>query len=287
MGSGMVRSLLTAGHRIVVYNRTAEKAEALTADGAIVARTLCDACRGEAVITMVSDDAAVEEVVGGDRGILACIGSSGTVHVSASTISPSLVRRLAELHAQRAQKFLSVPMLGRPEVAERGKLYALAAGERELIDRLMPVFDAIAQRTFVVGTQPEAANLVKLACNALIATLIEGLGETLALIAKSGIVEADTFLDVLMSTVLASPTFRPYGDHVARHEFTPGFKIPLALKDMELVLGASKANAVPLPIVSLIRDHLVEAIAEGLGELDWSALTLVAQRQAGLAVTDR
>jgi 3-hydroxyisobutyrate dehydrogenase-like beta-hydroxyacid dehydrogenase len=282
MGSAMVRALLKAGHSVVVYNRSASKAEAMRQLGATVARDICDACRGDAVITMVSDDAAVEQIVCGDHGVLACLPPNKTVHVSMSTISPALVQRLAERHAERNQHFFSAPVLGRPDVAEQGKLFVLAAGAQDLIDWMMPMFGAVAQKTFIVGNQPPAANIVKLACNAMIASMIEALGETLALVVKSGLVEPKAFVDVLLSTLLSTPSYRPYAEHLLKRQFTPGFKIPLALKDMELALGAAKDNSVPMPIVSLIRDHLIEAIAAGYGNLDWSALALVAQREAGL-----
>jgi 3-hydroxyisobutyrate dehydrogenase-like beta-hydroxyacid dehydrogenase len=282
MGTAMVRSLLRAGHRVVVYNRTARKAEPLRAAGAEVGRAPGDTCRGDAVITMLSDDAAVEQVACGAHGLLDSLEPARTVHVSASTISPALVRRLAERHAERNQLFVSAPVLGRPEVAEQGKLVTLAAGDAGVIDSLRPMFDAIAQRTFVVAAAPEAANVVKLACNTIIATLIESLGETLALVTKSGLVEPAYFLDVLLATVLSAPNLRPYGEHVRAQRFEPGFKLPLALKDMELALATAHDHTVPMPLVSLIRDHMLEGIATGYGELDWAALTLVAQDAAGL-----
>jgi 3-hydroxyisobutyrate dehydrogenase-like beta-hydroxyacid dehydrogenase len=278
----MVRSLLRAGHRVVVYNRTAKKTEPLVAAGATPARELAETCRGDATITMLSDDAAVEQVVCGDRGLMAWLAPEKTVHVSMSTISPTLVHELAERHAERNQSFLSVPVLGRPEVAEHGKLFALAAGNPDLIDWLHPIFDALAQRTFVLGSAPQAANVVKLACNTLIAVIIEALGETLALVTKTGLVDPSLFLDVLLATVLSAPSFRPYGEHLKTGKFTPGFKLPLALKDMELTLDTAQGNAVPMPIVSVVRDHMIEAIAAGYGELDWAALALVAQHAAGL-----
>jgi 3-hydroxyisobutyrate dehydrogenase-like beta-hydroxyacid dehydrogenase len=278
----MARSLLRAGHRVVVYNRTAARAEPLAAAGARVAAHPGETCRGDAVVTMLADDAAVEQLVCGGHGLLDSLEPNRTVHVSASTISPSLVHQLAERHAERNQLFVSAPVLGRPEVAEHGQLFALAAGDAGVIDSLRPMFDAIAQRTFVVGAAPEAANVVKLACNTIIATLIEALGETLALVTRSGLVEPARFLDVLLGTVLSSPSFRPYGEHLQTGQFEPGFKLPLALKDMELALATAHDHAVPMPVVSVIRDHMLEAIATGYGELDWAALALVAQDTAGI-----
>ena len=281
MGQAMARSLLRAGHRVVVWNRSRDKSDALRDAGAVVADQLGDACHGDAVITMLADDAAVTSIVCGPHGLLDSLGPNRGIHVSMSTISPALVHRVAERHAERNQHFVSAPVLGRPAVAEQGKLSILAAGKAELIDVLRPAFDALGQRTFVIGDVPEQANLAKLSCNALIGTMLEAVGETLALVTKGG-VAPKAYIDVLMATVLASPVYQPYGEPILERSFEPGFRVPLALKDVELVLSAGKELAVPLPIVSLLRDHLIEAIAAGDGDLDWSAISLVAQREAGL-----
>jgi 3-hydroxyisobutyrate dehydrogenase-like beta-hydroxyacid dehydrogenase len=285
MGSAMVRSLLRAGHQVTVYNRTASKAAPLRELGAVVAHAPAEACRGDAVFTMVSDDAAVRDIVCRPHGLLDVLEPVKTVHVSASTISPALVHELAERHRERNLAFVSVPVLGRPDVAEAGKLTALAAGDAALIDSVRPALEAFAHKTFVVGSEPEAANVVKLACNAMVATIIEALGEALALVMKTGLVEPKMFLDVLLGTVLASPAFRPYGEHLRDQQFEPGFRLPLALKDIELALGTAHEFAVPLPVISVIRDHMIEAIATGHGDQDWVALALVAQRAAGLTET--
>ncbi len=282
MGTPIARSLLRAGHQVTVYNRTSERTEPLRADGAIVADDLADASRGDAVITMLSDDRAVESITCGPRGVLDGMQPNRTVHISTSTISPELTRRLAARHGERNLRFLSAPVLGRPAAAEAGKLVALAAGDRATIDEIRSVFDAFAQHTFVIGDVPESANLVKLACNTLIATIIEMLGETSALVTKSGLVEPAVFFDVLLATVLSSPTFRPYGEHVRDRQFEPGFRLPLALKDMELVLDAAREHEVAMPVVSVIRDHMLEALAAGLSDLDWGALALVSERAAGV-----
>jgi len=281
MGQGMARALLSAGHTVIVYNRTREKAEPLGAAGATIADRVADACRGDAVLTMLADDAAVEQVVWGDGGILASLAPA-TAHVSMSTISPRLAARLTDAHGERGQPFVSAPVLGRPEAAARGELAVVAAGDPAAIDPLRPLFDAVGSRTLVVGAIPAGANLIKIACNAMIATVIEGLAETYALVAKSELVDPGAYVDVLLSTVLATPIYRPYGEHVRDGDFTPGFRMPLGLKDIELLLGAGEDHRVPLPLASLLRDHMLVAIAGGLGDLDWAALALVAQAEAGL-----
>jgi 3-hydroxyisobutyrate dehydrogenase-like beta-hydroxyacid dehydrogenase len=282
MGSAMALSLLRAGHTVTVHNRTPSKAEPLLALGASYAATPADACHGDAVITMLSDDHAVRGLLCAPHGLLDVLAPMKTVHISASTISPLLVRNLAERHRERNEQFISAPVLGRPDVAEAGKLTSLAGGDPDVIEAMRPVLDAYSQRVFVVGPRPESANVVKLACNTLIASMIEAVGETLALIAKSGLVEPRTFLDVLQATMLSSPFFRPYAEHLRDHELAPGFAMPMALKDIELTLATAHDVAVPLPLASLIRDHMLEAIATGHGDEDWAALALVAQESAGV-----
>jgi len=281
MGQAMARSLLRGGHQVSVWNRTRDKTEPLRAAGARVAAAIVDACRGDAVITMLSDDDAVEQVVCGPHGVLDALEPNRVIHVSMSTISPALVQCLAERHGERNQSFLSAPVLGRPAAAEQGKLFVLAAGDADLIEVMQPAFESLGQRTFVIGDAPERANLVKVACNALVATIIDAVGETLALAMKAGIAPK-AFLGVIMATVLGSPLYQPYGESILQRQFEPGFRLPLALKDIELVLGASKDLAVPMPIVSVLRDQLLEAIAAGDGDLDRAAMSLVPQREAGL-----
>jgi 3-hydroxyisobutyrate dehydrogenase-like beta-hydroxyacid dehydrogenase len=282
MGGAMVRSLLRAGHAVTVWNRTPAKAAPLADAGATIAPTIAEACRGGVVFTMLADDAAACEVISGAHGVMDSLAPQQTVHVSGSTISPTLVRELAARHRERNLAFVSAPVLGRPEAAEEGKLVALVAGEARWIDAVRPALDAIAQRTFAVADAPEAANVVKLACNAITASLIESLGETLALVGKTRLVAPGRLIEVLLGTVLAAPNFRPYGEHVRDDQFEPGFAVPLALKDIELALGVAHDHAVPMPVVSVVRDHLLEAIAKGYGDLDWSALTLLARQDAGI-----
>jgi 3-hydroxyisobutyrate dehydrogenase-like beta-hydroxyacid dehydrogenase len=281
MGEGMARNLLKAGHRVTAFNRTRGKAEALAGDGAAVAETPSEACRGEAVITMLADDHAVEGVVLGGDGILAALGP-GKAHVSMSTISVALSERLAEAHARAGQVYLSAPVFGRPDVAAAGKLFVVAAGATDAIARHQTLFDAIGQRTFVAGESPPAANVVKLSGNFLIASVLESLGEAFALIRKWGI-DQERYLEILTNSLFSAPIYKTYGPIIAAQRYEPaGFKLSLGLKDVRLALAAAEAKDMPLPIASLVRDHFLAAIAHGEGDADWSALARVAARNAGL-----
>jgi 3-hydroxyisobutyrate dehydrogenase-like beta-hydroxyacid dehydrogenase len=280
MGQGMAANLINAGHTLTVYNRTAAKAEALAHQGARLARSVGEACAGQVVITMLADDAAVQEVVFGEHGMLATL-PRGATHVSSSTISVDLSRRLTDAHSAAEQTYVAAPVFGRPEAAAAAKLFVVAAGAPQRLEALAPVFDAIGQRTFVVSEQQHAANLVKLTGNFLIAAVIESLGEVIALVDKAG-VDRQAYVDILTSTLFNAPAYQTYGGLIARREFEPaGFAARLGLKDVRLALAAAEELAVPLPIGSLLRDRFLTLLASGGGDLDWSAIATLAGRDAG------
>ena len=281
MGSGMASSLLGAGHELTVFNRTAEKARELGARGASVASRVAEACRGEAVVTMLSDDAAVEAVVFGDDGVLASL-PAGATHVSCSTIGVALSDRLAAAHAGRGQRYVSAPVFGRPEAAAARQLFIVAAGEADAIRGAMPLLEAMGRRVSVLSDVPSRANIVKLTGNFLIAAVIESLGEALALVGKAG-VDRKQFVEFLTSSLFDAPVYRSYGAILAADAPGPvGFAAPLGLKDMRLALAAAEALRVPMPLASLVRDRLVTLLANGGEGMDWSAFGRLALRDAGL-----
>jgi 3-hydroxyisobutyrate dehydrogenase-like beta-hydroxyacid dehydrogenase len=280
MGVAMAANLLRAGHELTVYNRTRAKAEALASKGAKVADRIAGACRGEAVFTMLADDDAVEAVVYGDGGVLANL-KKDAIHVSSSTISVALSKRLAADHANAGQRYVAAPVLGRPEAAEAAKLFVIAAGEPDTVGRVAPLFDAMSQKTFTVSEAAEAANLVKLSANFLIASVIESLGETMALVGKGG-VDKNQYLDVMTSTLFGAPIYKTYGKLIADAKFEPpGFAAPLGLKDVRLALAAGDELRVPLPLASLLRDRFLTLLANGGDKLDWSAVGGLAAKDAG------
>jgi 3-hydroxyisobutyrate dehydrogenase-like beta-hydroxyacid dehydrogenase len=281
MGTPMALNLIKSGHRVVVYNRTRSKAGALAAKGARIADRIADACRGDALITMLSDDAAVESVIFASDGALASLGRNA-VHISMSTISVALSERLAAVHAKAGQGYVAAPVFGRPEAAAAAKLFIIAAGADATIARCSPLFYAMGQRTIVIGENPADANVTKLTGNFLIASVLESLGEAFALVRKSGI-DSRRFLDSLTGTLFSAPVYQTYGSIIAEEKIpSGGFKMSLALKDMRLALAAADAKTVPMPIASLIRDHLLEGVAQGEGDSDWSGLARLSARSAGL-----
>ncbi|MGZ5905697.1 MAG: NAD(P)-dependent oxidoreductase [Reyranella sp.] len=176
MGAPMAANLLKRGHHVVVFNRTREKARALADMGAHAAHRVAEACHGEILVTMLSDDAAVESVVFGDDGALANLRRGG-IHISMSTISVALSERLAAAHATAGRGYVAAPVFGRPEAAAAGKLFVVAAGMHALVARCNPLFDAMGQKTFEISERPRDANVIKLTGNFLIASVLESLGE--------------------------------------------------------------------------------------------------------------
>lgn len=281
MGAGMAANLVRAGHVVTVFNRSADKRRGLLELGAREATNIADACASEVVITMLADDNALRQVTLGDGGILAQL-RQGATHVSMSTVSVELTRQLTGAHTQARQRFLAAPVFGRPEMAAAGKLFIVAAGAAEALRTCQPLFDAMGQRTFVLGDEPAAASLVKLTGNFMLAATIETLGEALALVDKAGIDPA-AFVELLTSTLFPAPAYRTYGSLIAERRFQPaGFAAPLGHKDVRLLLAASEALHVPMPVASLLNDRFHRLIAQGGEQLDWSAISQLAAEDAGL-----
>lgn len=279
MGYPMARLLLRAGHTVAVWNRTRDRAEALAAsDGARAALSPADAARdAEAVLTMLADDDAVRATVLGEGKLpepepLVSGMSSRAIHVSMSTISPALSRELAMAHASSAQRYLATPVVGRPEAAENGQLVLLVGGPDDAATECAPVFDVLARAVHRMGFHAERANAAKLACNFVLASIMEVFGEAFALGEGYGI-GAPALLAVLQDSMLRPETLAEYGKRIAEGRFEPaGFRLKLGLKDVDLVLGAAEAQALPMPMASVLHDRFLVALARGLDDKDWSAM---------------
>jgi len=280
MGHAIAGNLLAAGHELSVWNRSPDKADDLVAKGARLAASPIEAADCEVVFTMLADDAAVEVVTFGADGILAAVGAP--LHVSLSTISPDLAKRLASAHAGRGAGFVSAPVFGRPNAAAAAKLNIVAAGAAADLATCQPLFDAIGQRTFAIGDQPERANVVKLCGNFLIMAAIESLGEAMTLAAKNGI-ERAAFLEIMTETLFGAPVYRNYGQTMVDESYREvGFPAPLGLKDMRLVAGVADASRVPMPVLGIVRDHLLSTIAREGEDIDWSGIGKIIAADAGL-----
>ena len=283
MGAAIAANLVRAGHELTVWNRSAGKAQALVALGAVATPTPETAAAGrEVVLTMLADDGALESVLAGPQGLLEGL-RPGALHISLSTISVATAGKLATLHAERGQHLLSAPVFGRPEAAAAAKLFVVAGGRKVDLDGAKPVFDAISQRVFYIGETPSAANLVKLCGNFMILAAIEALAEAMTLAERGG-VSKKQLLEVLTGTLFDSPVYRNYGGGLVEGRFKPaGFAAPLGLKDMRLVGESAEALRVPMPVLNVLRDHLLQTIALLGDDVDWSAIGHTVARNAGLS----
>ncbi|MDO1527805.1 NAD(P)-dependent oxidoreductase [Fulvimonas sp. R45] len=284
MGGAMAANLLKAGHDVTVWNRSSAATQPLAALGAAVVREPADAARGDAVLSMLANDAAVRAVIL-DGGVLGAM-APGAVHANHATISVALARELAAAHARRGLGYVAAPVFGRPDVAAAGKLNILAAGAAQAIEHVRPLLEAMGSRVWPLGEAPERANAAKLAGNFMLGAAIESMAEACALVRAHG-VDAAGFLELMTSTLFAAPAYQGYGRLIAENRFKPaGFALPLGYKDIALAQAAAEAVRVPLPFAGVLRDSLLEALAAGDEDVDWSVLSQVAARRARLDERD-
>ena len=283
MGSAIAGRLLEAGHALQVWNRSPEPVRRLAERGAQAAATAEEAFRGEVVFSMLSDDEVTRKVLL-DSGVLARATPSATrIHVNMATISAALADELAERHGERGIGYVAAPVLGRPDVAAAGRLTVLLAGPRPTVEAVQPLLDgAVGQKLYRFGERASQANVVKLAVNFMLAAAIESMGEAAALTAGYGIEPRDLF-EVIGQSLFPGPVYQGYGRLIAERRFEPaGFKARLGLKDVRLALAAAEAATTPMPLGSLIRDSLLEALARGEGEKEFGVvLGRAAMRRAG------
>lgn len=281
MGTGMAMNLIKAGHDVTVYNRTPAKAQSLAPLGARVGGHVRDCCQGEVVITMLADDAALDEVVAAEDGVATHLKRSG-VHLSMSTISVALSEKLTDLHAAHGQAFVSAPVFGRPDAAAAAKLFIIAAGATEPLKVVEPLLATMGQSTLVVSEHPRDANLIKITGNFMIASMTQAFAEAIALVRKAGI-PAQTFVDAMSSTIFNVPIYKNYGTLMASGRFSPpGFAAALGRKDVNLALSAAQSLNVPMPLAELLNARLSRLIDEGGADLDWTALAALSAADAGL-----
>jgi 3-hydroxyisobutyrate dehydrogenase-like beta-hydroxyacid dehydrogenase len=282
MGAAIATNLVRARHDVAIWNRTVDKARPLVNAGTTLAETpRAAAADREVVFTMLADDAALDSVLAGENGLFAGL-SPGALHISMSTIAVATADRIAANHRVHRQRFLCAPVFGRPEAAAAAKLFVVAAGDSADFQMANPLFSVISQRVFYLRKVPSAAILVKLCGNFMILSAVEALGEAMALAEKGGIVKQQ-LLEVLTGTLFDSSIYRTYGAILAEERFEPaGFAAPLGLKDMRLVGQSAEALRVPMPLLSLLRDHLLQTIAQQGETVDWSAIARTAATNAAL-----
>ena len=287
MGTAMAANLAASGHRLIAYVRRPNQKNKLAALGLEPTTEITNLFDCEAVISMLPDDTAARDVVFGRGGVgidgLASGLKPGAIHLSMSTISTSTASDLAKEHVRHGQGYVAAPVFGNPDAAKARQLFIVAAGARADVERCQPLFDSLGQKTFVIGTDPGHANLVKLLGNMMTATTLEMLGEVVAVARKRGL-DPKPFLDIMTSSMFGGRAHKIYGDKIVRQAYAPGFVMPLAFKDVRLALAEAESAGAPMPSVGVVRDRMITGIARGYADLDWSALGLIAAEEAGLDV---
>ncbi len=281
MGLAMATNLLKAGFGLRVFNRTAEKARPLLDRGAILARSPAEATEpGGIVVTMVSNDQALEEVTLGANGLLGRLGAG--VHLSMSTIAPRTAQRLAALHRERGARYVASPVFGKPEVALQAKLWVVTAGEASARARVRPLQQAVGQQVYDFGEDPGAANAIKLAGNFLLGAAIEAMAEAFTLAQKHGVPREQTY-EFFSHTLFNCFVYQAYGKLIASENYQPvGAPPSLIRKDFGLVLEAAKESLAPMPLANLIHDRLTATVAKGRDDIDWSGFAREVSESAGL-----
>lgn len=282
MGAAIAANLVKAHHEVAIWNRSPAKAQPLVQAGAVLASSPKEAARGrEVVFTMLADDAALDSVLQGNDGLMRGL-DAGAVHISMSTIAVATADRLAEEHAAKQQRFACAPVFGRPDAAAAAKLFIVAAGDSRTLDLADPLFQVTGQRVFRVGEKPSAASLVKLCGNFMILAAIESMAEAMTLAEKGG-VPKELLLEVLTGSLFDVPLFKNYGKILVEQRFKPaGFAAPLGLKDIRLAGQSAETLRVPMPLLGVLRDHLLQAIATEGADIDWSGLGAAVRKNAGL-----
>ncbi|MBV8525775.1 MAG: NAD(P)-dependent oxidoreductase [Acetobacteraceae bacterium] len=281
MGHAFATNLVEDGYEVSVYDRDPKRVADLASTGARGASRLSDLRNCDAVLTSLPDDSAITAVALAPDGLVS-IMAANAVHISTSTISPAMSRRLAEEHARHGQEYVASPVLGNPDFARKRKLFLLAGGAPAGVEKVRPLLESLGQRLFVIGEDAASANLMKLAANVLTATTLQCMGEVLALLRKGGI-DSQLGFDVLTNSLFDSRVHKNYGAKILEGRYSPpGMAVPLAVKDLRLALAEAERDAVPMPAASLVHDRLVAMEARGWADLDWSALGLLAAVDAGL-----
>ena len=282
MGHPMALNLVKAGYKVTVFNRTRSKAEPLEKSGALVAATPAEAARlADVVMIIVSDTAAVEEVVLGKGGILETL-RSGAIVIDSSTVSPALSRKLACHAAGKGASWLDAPVTGSKHGAERGELTFMIGGDREALDRALPVLQVLGKKHIYCGAHGSGLS-AKLAQNAIQATMVEVFCEGFVLATKAG-VHPRTMFEIIQSSMARAALTDFKAPFIFKGDFTPYFPLKLMHKDLELAMETAYAQNVPMPAAAAVKEVYGTAKAQGKGDLDYAAVITFLEEVAGVKV---
>lgn len=282
MGSGMARCLLAAGRPLIVWNRSPDKAAPLVALGARLARSPEEAIgEAEIVITSLMDDASLRSLFDPAGKPLAAF-RSGAIHVCVTTISPGCADWLAEAHAAKGSRFVSGPVVGRPDAAQSGLLLQFLAGDAAAIERVQPICRAFAALTIRVAGPASGANRQKLCVNFFAISLIEAMAENLTFAEAIG--ASPQIMAGLFARSLAQPPLKQYAARLAARntDGQGGFAMTAGMKDVGLMLDEARRAGCRIELGEIIADKMHEALDLGMQEMDWSSIQEISRRRAGL-----
>lgn len=279
MGSPMAANLLRKGFSVAVYNRTPGKADDLLKLGASAAPSPLEAAaQSNVVVTIISNDSAVEEVYYGEQGILAGLKPGSTV-IDSSTISPALAKRLAADVAARGSSFLDAPVTGSKDGAIDGTLLFMVGGSKETIEANRDVFLAMGREIIHMGESGSGAT-AKLGHNAIVGINAAALIEGMAIAAKGGL-DMPSFLRVVQGGGAASKQADLKGSKILSGDYSVQFSLALMLKDLKLGSVLSDGLGVPTPLLEAAKSLFQAGQAKGYGEEDLAALARVYEEWIG------
>jgi 2-hydroxy-3-oxopropionate reductase len=285
MGTPMARNLCKAGVELAVYDLDPERAEALAADGAVVASSVVEVARRCAtVITMLPDGPDVEQVVLGEGGLLAGMTSDGTI-LDTSSISPVVARRLGAACAQNNVAYIDAPVSGGEQAAIDAKLAIMVGGRTDAVERVRPLLDLLAARVTLVG-EVGAGSVAKLANQIIVASNIAALGEALVLAGKAG-VDPERVVEAVRAGLAGSAVLEAKAPCMLERRFSPGFRIRLHRKDLRNAMQTAESIGASLPLAALLQQMLIALSETGRAELDHSALVLLAEEASGIQLGAR
>lgn len=270
MGKAMAMNLLRSGYKVIVWNRTLSKCDELVEHGATVGETpavVVKKCKY--TIAMLSDPSAAISVVFGKDGILEEI-CSGKGYIDMSTVDADTSTKISEAVTSKGGHFIEAPVSGSKKPAEDGQLIILAAGEKELYDEALPLFDVLGKKSFFLGQVGNGAKM-KLVVNMIMGSMMNAFSEGLELTERSGL-DNHTLLDVLDLGAMANPMFKMKGPSMLKNSYSPAFPLKHQQKDMRLALALGDETAVSMPVAAAANEAFKKARSMGLGDLDFSAV---------------
>lgn len=279
MGKPMVRNLLKGGFVPLIFNRSKGAVDELSAEGATAAESAREVAEeSDIVITMLPASPDVEAVFRGNDGVLAG-AREGLLLIDMSTISPVVTKALSAEASEKGARMLDAPVSGGDKGAVSGTLSIMAGGEKEDLERAMPVFEAMGKT--IVHCGPIGSGQIVKACNQIVVALvIEAISEAFVLGSKAG-VDPDVLLRVLSGGLAQTKVMDLRGPTMIKHEFAPGFKARLHRKDLSIILQTAREFGVVLPVTSMVEQMFTRLIEDGKGDLDHSSLLTVIEELSG------